>query len=343
MKRIVLLVLTILLVLGMSACSETKPSIDEQACANITAGGSKVVNIGDNIYMILKDKIVKFDMDQVGENSSVDEFAFKTGEYTDICLFNGKIYAIETVSENQNEIVTFEPDSGDEKIIKAYKGSESIYFKTIIGDKLYIYVDGSVYSLDSNDEIKDTGFRDTLFITEDGAYTSKSVVDNTEKGLCFIPNNKTESSVVEYPELKENNVQIKFKYGKRIYLTVDGKPAYIEHNGDTSVTYINGASTLPDLDKAIYVGLNYIDSPDKTLIYAVGLYNSTENASGTYNSNGEFYSNIYSVDVESGKATLLYTKTHLLVPLCFPSVIGNDVFAGGIGDSTDWITFEDHA
>ena len=317
-------------------------TVDEGASANITSGAAKAVKSGDRIFLIRKAGIVKFNPDQVTKNDTLDDFTFKTGTYSDICLFNSRIYAVELVSEDITEIVAIDPDSGDEQVVKTYKGDDAgdVWFNNLLGDKLYVWVGGSIYTLDKNNDIKDTGYRNPLFVTEDGVYISASAADDVNKGLSFVPNGKpgiTNGSVVEYTNLKENRVEIKFKYGSRIYLTVDNKPAYIEHNGNKEVTYINIKSGLPDLSNAFVVCMNYINSPDKTLVVAVGIIDPQ---AAEYDKSMISYT--YVLDVQTGTAEQIFEKTHMVVPLCWPSVIGEDIFVGGIGDSTDWVTAENH-
>ena len=338
MRRTLAGIIVLSLILTLGACGKTNPNAakaDERTAANITSGAAKVAQNGDYIYMSRGDRIVRFNPDQITEKDTLDDFTFKTGNYSDICIFADKLYAIESVSEERSELIAIDLQSGNEQVIKVFKDDEAknLWFNNLIGDKLYLWVNESIFYLDVNNEIKDTGYRNPLFVTEDGVYVSASVVDDVNKGLSFVSN----GSVVEYKDLKEKKVDIKFKYGSRIYMTVDNSPAYIEHNGSQEVTYIKISSGVSNLSDAFVVCMNYVDSPEKTLVLSVG----TIDPNATDYSNSMF-SRTYTLDVETGIATQIYEKTHIVVPLCWPSVIGEDIFVGGIGDSTDWITAEKH-
>ena len=347
MKKALCFLTALLIIMSLASCGILSghpdgAATDFRASSNITSGAARVAEADGRIYVSSGDRIYVIDPDRdYPDGYDFKNDVFKAGEYGDICFFGGMIYALRSVSGNHDEIVAIDPGTGAERQIREFSGTESgsVWFCDLIGDLLYVWVNGSIYSLDADGGFRDTGFRNTLMITGNGSYVSSHEENGYGMGLVYVPDARKGAATVEYPELKDKRVSAYFKHGGRVYIAADNRPAFIEADGkSTKVTYIKGFDGIPGLDEALFVGLNYTGSPDSGLVCAaVGLDD------GSGEEGYQFLARIYTVDPESGKAAEIFRKPLRNVPLCWVSVTGGEIFAAGIGETTDRITAGERA
>ena len=310
---------------------------DYRASSNITSGAARVAAADGKIYVSSGSGgiyVIDPDKDHPA-GYDIESDVFKAGEYGDICFFGGMIYALRSGSGGLDEIVAIDPGTGAEKLVKAFSEAEkgSVWFSDLIGDVLYVWVNGSINSLDASGTFRDTGLRDTLMITGKGSYVRAYEKDGFSMGLVYVPDDRKGAGTVEYAELKDRRVSVYFRYGGRVYIAADNRPAFIEAEGkSTKVTYINGFDGIPGLNEALFVGLNYTDTPESGLVCSV-VGSNDGSASEEY----PYLASVYSVDPSSGKTEEIFRKPLRFVPLCWISVIGDEIFASGIGDTTEWI------
>ena len=271
--------------------------------ANVTAGGAKVFNDGSTIYALTAESILKFDPAEVRAGEShyyyYQYYADYMNYYIDICKFNGKLYALQYISED-DKIALCSIELGDgyntyKKIAELKDAKENnTYIFSISKDLMYLSIGGKIYSVDKENNIKDTGYERLLFITDEGVYASES--PSERKGLKFIPKDGS-AKELKFEELSGHKVQLWFEYNSRIYATIDDKPAVIEHmqsisTGKLSFSMIPTGDLLSGRDLK-HISLNYLENEDTLLV-------SLHETAG-----GEPLSSVYQLDRSTGNYKVL--------------------------------------
>ena len=179
MKRALCALAAVIIIFALTSCGvltgiSGDALTDYRISSNITSGAARVaaadgrifVSSGSGgIYVIDPEKDYPAGYD-------IESNVFKAGEYGDICFFGGMIYALRSGPGDLDEIVAIDPSTGAEKKIREFSGADrgNVWFSDLIGDVLYVWVNGSIYSLDASGTFRDTGLRDTLMITGKGSY-----------------------------------------------------------------------------------------------------------------------------------------------------------------------------
>ncbi|MBO4219794.1 MAG: hypothetical protein J5933_02590, partial [Clostridia bacterium] len=158
MKRALCALAAVIIIFALTSCGvltgiSGDALTDYRISSNITSGAARVAAADGRIFVSSGDRIYVIDPEKdYPAGYDIESNVFKAGEYGDICFFGGMIYALRSGPGDLDEIVAINPGTGAEKLVKAFSEAEkgNVWFSDLIGDVLYVWVNGSIYSLDAS-------------------------------------------------------------------------------------------------------------------------------------------------------------------------------------------------
>ena len=320
-----LLIALLLCACGNSGSSSAESSVDARETINLTAGGAKTCFIGEDVYAITEDGIVVFN---VKNDSLAQAKTFKSGSYTDLCVFSGRLAALETVSDERQELISIDPKSGEETVLQVLRSpAGTVWFSNVFGGKLYLRDNGSVYSLDKSGNFGNTGYGDPLLVTEEGIFINSNAQEGT--GLVFVPKINPNEPVIEFAGLKGKPVTAQFHIAGKTYLVVD-------NNRPASVS---ARSASPD--EVTYLDMEGIEIGSNDLVRLSCLYAAKQLIVSVAHPD-EWYSSwdfdIYLKDPDAPDGSKKIARLEdEPIPLCWVSSVDTRVFVSDLrGVRSDW-------
>lgn len=142
-----------------------------------------------------------------------------SGEYTDLCYLDGKLFCVEYLYENDKSVynlVMIDINSNKKTVAYSIRSDEEyLLISNVIDDKVYFVLsDDELFVCDSTGKVESKNIFNTLKVTESGVYTTEA----GSSGIKLV--NFEYETIKTYDKLSGREVIVFFEYDGYLYASM---------------------------------------------------------------------------------------------------------------------------